>query len=119
MGVMNDELQNSSFPILGGFYDGGDDANELVGFFCKPGESIRWDDQSRFHAEVFYFNNILRFRPGRAETSSAGVEGPGLRISDQKRPERWIQLGWFEHRVGPPQRSGLKGHSMSAQGNEG
>jgi len=50
---MNDEIQHSSFPILGGIYDGGDDADELVGFFCKPGESIRWDDQSRFHAEVF------------------------------------------------------------------
>ena len=25
-------------------------------------------------------NDALRFRPGRAETSSAGVEGPGLGI---------------------------------------
>ena len=40
--------------------------------------------------------SLLEFRPGRADTSFAGVEGPGMLMTDRSRPERPTQLSRVE-----------------------
>ncbi len=49
---------------------------------------IRWDlGRCGFSARHLWLDMMLGFRPNRADTSIAGVEGPGMLMTDATRPE--------------------------------